>query len=52
MKLALITDAWHPQINGVVTTLVPCPLVLGLNWAFAPVHKALAAIKNRVTARR
>jgi glycosyltransferase involved in cell wall biosynthesis len=21
MKLALITDAWHPQINGVVTTL-------------------------------
>jgi glycosyltransferase involved in cell wall biosynthesis len=22
MKIALITDAWHPQINGVVTTLV------------------------------
>lgn len=22
MKLALITDAWHPQVNGVVTTLV------------------------------
>lgn len=21
MKLALITDAWHPQVNGVVTTL-------------------------------
>lgn len=21
MKLALVTDAWHPQINGVVTTL-------------------------------
>ena len=22
MKIALITDAWRPQINGVVTTLV------------------------------
>ncbi len=22
MKLALITDAWHPQVNGVVTTLI------------------------------
>ncbi len=22
MKLALITDAWQPQANGVVTTLV------------------------------
>ena len=22
MKLALITDAWLPQVNGVVTTLV------------------------------
>ena len=22
MKLALITDAWQPQVNGVVTTLV------------------------------
>jgi hypothetical protein len=22
MKLALVTDAWQPQINGVVTTLV------------------------------
>jgi len=21
MKLALVTDAWHPQVNGVVTTL-------------------------------
>lgn len=28
MKLALVTDAWHPQVNGVVTTLVE--LVLGL----------------------
>ena len=28
MKLALITDAWHPQVNGVVTTLVE--LVQGL----------------------
>jgi glycosyltransferase involved in cell wall biosynthesis len=22
MKVALVTDAWHPQVNGVVTTLV------------------------------
>ena len=22
MKIALITDAWQPQVNGVVTTLV------------------------------
>ena len=22
MKIALVTDAWHPQVNGVVTTLV------------------------------
>lgn len=22
MKVALITDAWEPQVNGVVTTLV------------------------------
>jgi hypothetical protein len=22
MKIALITDAWRPQVNGVVTTLV------------------------------
>ena len=22
MKLALLTDAWQPQVNGVVTTLV------------------------------
>ena len=22
MRLALVTDAWHPQVNGVVTTLV------------------------------
>ncbi|WP_430232396.1 glycosyltransferase family 4 protein [Nitrosomonas communis] len=22
MRLALITDAWHPQVNGVVTTLI------------------------------
>ena len=22
MKLALITDVWQPQVNGVVTTLV------------------------------
>lgn len=28
MRLALVTDAWHPQVNGVVTTLVE--LVQGL----------------------
>lgn len=28
MKLVLVTDAWHPQVNGVVTTLVE--LVNGL----------------------
>ena len=28
MKLVLVTDAWHPQVNGVVTTLVE--LVHGL----------------------
>jgi glycosyltransferase involved in cell wall biosynthesis len=28
MKLALITDAWHPQINGVVTTLQELVLAL------------------------
>ena len=22
MKIALVTDAWQPQVNGVVTTLV------------------------------
>jgi len=22
MKIALATDAWHPQISGVVTTLI------------------------------
>ena len=22
MKIALVTDAWSPQVNGVVTTLV------------------------------
>ena len=22
MKIVLVTDAWHPQVNGVVTTLV------------------------------
>ena len=26
MKLALVTDAWRPQVNGVVTTLVAGPL--------------------------
>jgi hypothetical protein len=28
MKIALVTDAWLPQVNGVVTTLVE--LVQGL----------------------
>lgn len=30
MKLALVTDAWHPQVNGVVTTLHE--LVQELQW--------------------
>ena len=30
MKLALITDAWLPQVNGVVTTLLELGLVLFL----------------------
>ena len=28
MKIALVTDAWEPQVNGVVTTL--CELVAEL----------------------
>lgn len=30
MKIALITDAWQPQVNGVVTTLVELVRELGL----------------------
>ena len=30
MKIALVTDAWMPQVNGVVTTLVE--LVRQLVW--------------------
>ena len=33
MKIALVTDAWQPQVNGVVTTLVE--LVHGLDAARA-----------------
>lgn len=29
MKLALVTDAWHPQVNGVVTTLQELVEALG-----------------------
>lgn len=29
MKIALVTDAWHPQVNGVVTTLVELVRELG-----------------------
>ena len=28
MKIALVTDAWMPQVNGVVTTLVELVLQL------------------------
>jgi glycosyltransferase involved in cell wall biosynthesis len=39
MKLALITDAWHPQVNGVVTTLVELVRELqGLGVAVEVVH--------------
>ncbi|PUE47965.1 alpha-mannosyltransferase [Limnohabitans sp. 2KL-1] len=46
MKLALITDAWHPQVNGVVTTLHELVQALGpLGVAVTVVHPGL--FKNR-----
>ena len=32
MKVALITDAWHPQVNGVVTTLAKVVKILESNF--------------------
>ena len=32
MKIALVTDAWAPQVNGVVTTLVE---LHGASWCGA-----------------
>jgi glycosyltransferase involved in cell wall biosynthesis len=46
MKLALITDAWHPQVNGVVTTLHELVQALGpLGVDVAVLHPGL--FKNR-----
>lgn len=42
MKLALITDAWHPQVNGVVTTLHELVQALGpLGVSVTVVHPGL-----------
>jgi len=46
MKLALITDAWHPQVNGVVTTLHELVQALGpLGVDVTVLHPGL--FKNR-----
>ena len=46
MKLALITDAWHPQVNGVVTTLHELVQALGpLGVDVSVLHPGL--FKNR-----
>ena len=46
MKLALITDAWHPQVNGVVTTLHELVEALGpLGVEVTVLHPGL--FKNR-----
>jgi glycosyltransferase involved in cell wall biosynthesis len=42
MKLALITDAWHPQINGVVTTLQELVQELGsMGVAVTVIHPGM-----------
>ena len=42
MKLALVTDAWRPQVNGVVTTLVELIRELeGEGWKVEVVHPGL-----------
>lgn len=42
MKLALITDAWQPQVNGVVTTLVELVREMeGLGHQVEVIHPAL-----------
>lgn len=46
MKLALVTDAWHPQVNGVVTTLHELVQALGpLGVEVKVLHPGL--FKNR-----
>ena len=46
MKLALITDAWHPQVNGVVTTLHELVEALGpMGVQVSVLHPGL--FKNR-----
>ncbi|RYY83741.1 MAG: glycosyltransferase family 1 protein, partial [Comamonadaceae bacterium] len=42
MKLALVTDAWIPQVNGVVTTLVALIAQLeARGWAVEVIHPGL-----------
>lgn len=42
MKLALVTDAWKPQVNGVVTTLVELIRELeGMGWEVEVIHPGL-----------
>ncbi|HSV82594.1 MAG TPA: glycosyltransferase family 1 protein [Ramlibacter sp.] len=42
MKLALVTDAWKPQVNGVVTTLVELIRELqGMGWQVEVIHPGL-----------
>ncbi|MES2977767.1 MAG: glycosyltransferase family 1 protein [Pseudomonadota bacterium] len=42
MKLALVTDAWKPQVNGVVTTLVELIGQLeGKGWIVEVIHPGL-----------
>lgn len=41
MKIALITDAWQPQVNGVVTTLVELVAELEkFDHQFMIIHRA------------
>ena len=47
MKLALITDAWHPQVNGVVTTLHELVQALGpLGVEVMVIHPGLFKTKS------
>jgi hypothetical protein len=44
MKILLVTDAWKPQVNGVVTTLEN--LVKKLIFVFLPHKLSLISKKN------
>jgi hypothetical protein len=43
MKLVLVTDAWQPQVNGVVTTLVELVKELKLAGVAAALPQTVAA---------